>query len=76
MVIRGLAVFVVTLSLAAPAWAGKNCDELKAEIEAKVKKNGVAKYSLEIVPTGTVKPEDKVVGRCEAGARQIVYKRG
>lgn len=74
--IRGMMLAGAMLSLSLPAWAGKNCDELKAEVQAKIQQKGVARFTLDIVATGTVKPEDKVVGRCEAGAKQLVYKRG
>jgi len=53
---------------------GKPCEELKAEIAAKLDAKGVSGYSLEIVDKGA--PTDgKVVGKCEEGAKVIVYKR-
>lgn len=55
--------------------AAKPCEELKAEIEAKLQAKGVASYRLEIVDTGSVS-DQQVVGSCEGGARQIVYLRG
>lgn len=69
-----LAVLVAGLS--GPAWAQrKDCNELKAEIEAKLKAKGVAKYSLDIVAAAEAK-DAVVVGSCEGGAKKIVYKRG
>ncbi len=57
------------------AWAQvKPCEELKAEIAAKIDANGVKNYSLEIVATEQV-GERKVVGSCEGGAKKIVYVR-
>ena len=57
------------------AWAQvKPCEELKAEIAAKIDANGVKNYSLEIVATEQV-GDRKVVGSCEAGAKKIVYIR-
>jgi hypothetical protein len=53
----------------------KSCDELKSEIEAKIKANGVKVFTLEAVETEKVKDE-KVVGSCEGGKKKIVYKRG
>lgn len=67
----------LALALAAsPAFAQqKNCDELKAEIDAKITKNGVAKFTTTIVDKDA--PEDgKVVGTCAGGTKKIVYKRG
>ena len=64
------------LALAAtPAAAGKSCDELKAEIAAKIEKKGVKAYTLEIVKKGE-EGERRVVGTCGGGTQAIVYKRG
>lgn len=53
----------------------KDCEELKAEIEAKIKANGVAAYTLAIVDKDA--PDDgKVVGTCGGGTKKILYKRG
>jgi hypothetical protein len=58
------------------AWAQKKgCDELKGEIEAKIKKNGVEKFSLDVVDKDA-QAEGKVVGTCEGGTKKIVYKKG
>ena len=52
----------------------KDCNELKAEIDAKISKN-VAKFTTTIVAKDA--PEDgKVVGTCDGGEKKIVYKRG
>jgi hypothetical protein len=53
----------------------KPCDELKAEIDAKIKKNGVDKFTLDVVDTDA-QAEGKVVGTCDGGTKKIVYKRG
>lgn len=71
-----LIAVVASLLIAAPALAQrKDCGELKAEIDAKIKKNGVKEYSLEIVPSEQVK-DGAVVGSCDGGTKKIVYKRG
>ena len=54
---------------------GKPCEELKAEIDAKLKAKGVAVYSLEVVDKGSA-GDKQVVGSCEAGSKEIVYQRG
>ena len=54
--------------------AGKPCEELKAEIAAKLDAKGVTGYKLEIVNKG--EPAGKVIGSCEAGTKEIVYRRG
>ena len=93
-----LVAVAATLLFATPALAErKSCDELKSEIEEKIKKNGVATFSLDVVAKGEeakaepakdakdskdakdAKPnagEGSVVGTCDGGAKQIVYKRG
>ncbi len=72
---KQLIVAVVLLLIATPAFAMKACDELKSEIDAKLKAKGVKSYSLEIVPNEQVKDE-KVVGTCDGGTKKIIYKRG
>lgn len=68
-----IAALVVAL-FALPAFAAKNCEELKAEIQAKLDAKGVKGAVLEIVPNDQVKDE-KVVGSCEGGTKKITYKR-
>jgi len=70
-----LAAMVLAL-VASPAFAQvKSCEELKSEIEAKIKNNGVKEFTLTIAEKAA--PEDgKVVGTCEGGAKKIIYKRG
>lgn len=69
-------ILAISLSLAAaPVLAEKPCEELKAEIEAKLKAKGVEAFTLEIVPNEKVKDE-KVVGSCDGGTKKITYKRG
>jgi hypothetical protein len=70
------AAVVVGLAVSGPALAQrKDCAELKGEIEAKIKKNGVDKFSLDVVDADK-SAEGKVVGTCEGGSKKIVYKRG
>ena len=75
-------IAALVLGLSGTAWAQKKeCAELKGEIEAKIKKNGVDKFTLDIVDAdkkddGKGKADGKVVGTCESGAKKIVYKKG
>ena len=73
-----LIAVVAALLIASPALAQrKDCGELKAEIDAKIKKNGVKESSLDIVPNEQVKEGmGSVVGSCDGGTKKIVYKRG
>jgi hypothetical protein len=64
---------VILLFAAATAFAGiKPCDELKAEIDAKLQAKGVQSYTLEVVPADQVR-EQKVVGTCDGGRMKIIY---
>ena len=54
--------------------AGMPCEQLKSEIDAKIKANGVSHYSLRVVDKGTA-TDGQVVGSCSAGKRDIAYKR-
>ena len=70
------ALVSLGMGMSGAAWAQKKgCDELKTEIEAKIKKNGVDKFSLDVVDKDA-QAEGKVVGTCDGGAKKIVYKRG
>jgi hypothetical protein len=75
---KALVAVVAALLIATPALAQrKDCGELKAEIEGKIKANGVKEFTLDVVPTEKVKEGDgKVVGSCDGGTQKIVYKRG
>lgn len=65
----------VMFSLAGSALAaGKPCDELKSEIDAKLQAKGASGYSLDVVDKGSA-ADGKVVGTCEGGTQEIVYKR-
>ncbi|WP_346833295.1 DUF1161 domain-containing protein [Pseudomonas abietaniphila] len=55
--------------------AGKSCDDVKADIDAKIKAKGVSSYTLEAVDKGSA-ADGKVVGTCDGGSKEIVYKRG
>jgi len=71
-----VAVAVLGLGFTGSAWAqAKPCEELKSEIEAKIKKNGVEKFTLDIVDADK-QADGKVVGTCQGGTKKIVYKRG
>ena len=66
---------VVALLLGTSAFAKiKPCQELKDEIDAKLKAKGVVNYTLEIVPTDQIK-DQKVIGSCDGGTNKITYMR-
>lgn len=70
-----LAVGLLSIAGTALA-AGKPCEELKSELAAKLDANGVQHYSLDAVDKGTASTGAKVIGSCEGGTKEIVYKRG
>lgn len=76
MVRLTIAAVALALGMNSAAWAQrKDCNELKTEIEDKIKKNGVEKFTLDIVDKDA-QADGKVVGTCDGGTKKIVYKRG
>lgn len=73
---KRFALAVISCALAASVWAApKPCDELKAEIEAKIQANNVSSYTLEIVANEEVHDQNMVVGTCENGTKKIIYQK-
>ena len=72
---RKAVLAVAVVLLATPAYAQKGCEELKNEIDTKIKANKVEGYTLEVVASDAVK-DQTVVGSCEGGTKKIVYSRG
>ena len=54
--------------------AAKPCEELKAEIAAKLEAGSVTGYALDVVDADKDDGR-KVVGTCEGGSRKIVYSK-
>lgn len=55
--------------------APKPCEELKAEIEAKIQAQNVSSYTLEIVSNEEAKDPNMVVGTCDNGTKKIIYQK-
>ena len=73
---KRFALTVICCALATQALAApKPCEELKAEIEAKIQARGVSSYTLEIVPNSEVHDQNMVVGSCEGGTKKIIYQK-
>lgn len=69
-----LGLLLATLPAAATV---KNCDELKDEIDGKLKAKGVSGYELTIVAADAEAAATAVeVGSCDGGNKKILYKRG
>lgn len=70
-----LAYTTLALALmASPAFAQKSCDELKAEISAKIEAKGVKNFQLDIIDNAEIK-QQKIVGSCGGGSKKITYTR-
>lgn len=69
-----MRAFVATVVLATGPALAKTCDSLKAEVDTKIKANGVKSYTLDIVVPADVK-DQKVVGSCDGGKKRLVYSR-
>jgi hypothetical protein len=63
----------LAFTLSNAAWAG--CEEVRAKIEEKIRKNGVEKFTVTIVDKGA-QVDGKVVGNCDNETKLIVYKKG
>lgn len=64
-------------AIALPAAARTPCEQLQAEIDAKIKANGVPVYTLSIIDAANeAGAEGKIVGSCDGGTKRIVYVRG
>lgn len=72
---RFMGVATLIASAIPVAALARDCNEVKAEIDAKITAKGVTQYVLEVVDASNVK-EGKVVGSCGGGAKKIVYRKG
>lgn len=73
---KRLALAVLGMTLATGALAApKDCEALKAEIEAKIQANNVSSYTLEIVANDEAQDPNMVVGSCDNGTRKIIYQK-
>lgn len=73
-IFRVAIVSVCLLGAIEAAAAPKNCDELKAEIAAKLEAKGVKNYQLDIVAVADA-GNAIVIGSCESGQKKITYKK-
>ena len=73
---KRFALAVICCALATSALAApKPCEELKAEIEAKIQARGVTSYTLEIVKNEEVHYQNIVFVSCEYGTNKIIYQK-
>jgi Protein of unknown function (DUF1161) len=69
---RVLGVVPLIVAAIPVAALARDCNEVKAEIDSKIKAKGVMHYVLQIVNAPDVK-EGQIVGNCDIGAKRIVY---
>ncbi len=73
---KSLPVLLALATLACPTLAtATGCEEVKAQIAAKLDAKGVKNYTLEAVASDEVQ-DQTVVGTCDGGKQKVVYKRG
>lgn len=70
---RPLGVLLLLLASTGPALAA-TCEELRASIEARIRANGVANFSVQVVDLAASGP-GKQVGTCDLGRKKIMYVR-
>jgi hypothetical protein len=76
--IHSLMAGIAVVLLAAPAAGqtmsmGLSCDELRAQVEARIRAAGVTQFSVTAVDAAASAP-GREVGRCERGARKLLYR--
>lgn len=74
----GIALLLITLPVAAverpgPTGALRDCASLKREIAAKIERNGVSMYSLQVVRADQP-VAGQIVGHCDGGSARIAYR--
>jgi hypothetical protein len=65
-----VATFAALLQ-ALPSFA-VTCEELRAQIESKIRSTGAAEFTVSIVDAGASAP-GKIVGSCDRGGKKLVY---
>ncbi|KWT64111.1 MULTISPECIES: DUF1161 domain-containing protein [unclassified Variovorax] len=79
MVIARFCMARPCLAAVALAFAGAahavGCEELAAQIDAKIRASGVSEFTLTTVDAAA-DAGGRVVGTCELGTKKIVYERG
>jgi len=70
LLLSATAILLTQTAQAAP----KPCDELKAEIAAKLDEKGVKGYEIAAVDNDKV-GDAKVIGSCDGGTKKLTYVR-
>jgi hypothetical protein len=72
---KKIVIAAMLLSVPGVALAAKPCEELKAEIAAKLEAKHVTGFTLDVQASDAA-GDAKVVGSCESGSKKIVYSKG
>ena len=64
-------LLLALLPLLASSAMANNCDAIRADIDARVRANGVSKHSLSVVDRAASGP-GRVVGNCDQGSKTIL----
>jgi hypothetical protein len=64
-------VAFVALLRALPSFA-VSCEDLRAEVESKIRSTGVAEFTISIVEASASAP-GRIVGTCDQGSRKLLY---
>ena len=67
-----LQVAAVAASLHAVPCVAAGCEDLRAEIEERIRKTGVAEFTVSIADASASAP-GKIVGTCDRGTRKLLY---
>jgi len=71
---RLAAAMLLACSAAAGHAQGSSCEDIRAQIDAKVRATGVNDFSLSILDADAPS-SGRVVGSCQLGTKKIVYER-
>lgn len=72
MAMRARIFLLLVSGLFGSAVQAQDCETIRAQIESKIRANGVSQFSLQVVEQGAT-VRGKVVGSCGKGSRKIVY---
>lgn len=71
---RLAAIAAIAALLPAAPCLAVGCDELRAEVEAKIRAAGVSQFSVTVAAAAASAP-GQVVGSCDNGSRKLLYQR-
>lgn len=72
---RAIGAMLLLCAAASASAQAKDCEELKAEIDAKIRGNGAVEFTLTIVAKDADAGDARVVGTCGGGTQKILYRR-